>query len=215
MILNYLFEQPLLFFVLVAGIVVALAVHEFSHALVAYALGDPTAERAGRLTLNPLNHLDPVGFIMLLVAGFGYAKPVPYNPLYLKDRVMGPVLIGLAGPASNVVFAIICVLVLKTVGPTLGAGNLLTQFLLLVSFININLAIFNFIPVPPLDGSKVLFALLSGPKWNQLRFTLETQGPFVLLIVILADSILNIGLFSSILGFFGSAFFSLMGLPGM
>ena len=214
MILSLLFENPLLFFALVIGIVAALAVHEFSHALAAHTLGDPTAERAGRLTLNPLNHLDPIGFLMLLVAGFGYAKPVPYNPLYLRDRVMGPVLIGLAGPASNVVFAIISVLVLKAVGPALGNGNLLTQFLYMVSFININLAIFNFIPIPPLDGSKVLFAVLSGPQWNRLRFSLETQGPFVLLMLIIADSVLGTHIFSHILGFFGNAFFHLMGMPG-
>lgn len=212
MILNLLFSEPLLFLALVLGIVAALTVHEFSHAAVADALGDPTAERAGRLTLNPAKHLDPIGFLMLLVAGFGYARPVPYNPSYLRDRVMGPVLIGLAGPLSNVVFAVICGLVLKFLGPMLGGTNLLIQFLYLVTFVNINLAIFNLIPIPPLDGSKVLFAFMSDARWNRLRYTLETQGPFILIILILADDFGGFGVFSSILRFFGNGFFRLMGL---
>lgn len=212
MILSLLSSNPLLFLALVLGIIFALTVHEFSHAAVANALGDPTAEREGRLSLNPLKHLDPIGFFMLLVAGFGYAKPVPYNPMYLKDRRTGPVLIGLAGPLSNLVFAIVCVLVLKAVGPSLGAENLLIHFLYLVAFVNINLAIFNLIPIPPLDGSKVLFAFLQGPQWNRLRFTLETQGSFILIILIILDQVMGIGFFSAILRFFGNGFFQLMGL---
>lgn len=212
MILKLLFSEPLLFLALTLGIVAALTVHEFSHALIANSLGDPTPDRAGRLSLNPVKHLDPVGFLMLLVAGFGYARPVPYNPAYLKDRVMGPVLIGLAGPFSNVAFAIVSGLVLKLLAPVLGDTNLLIQFLYLLAYLNINLAIFNLIPIPPLDGSKVLFAFLSGPKWDRLRFTLETQGPFILIVFILADGFLGVGLFSAILRFFGNAFFRLMGL---
>jgi Zn-dependent protease len=212
MIFSYLFTDPLLFVVLVAGIVFALTVHEFSHALVAHTLGDPTADRAGRLSLNPLKHLDPTGFILLLLAGFGYAKPVPYNPAYLKDRRTGPVLIGLAGPLSNVVFATVSALLLKFFLPTLGASNLLIQFLFLLALININLAVFNLIPVPPLDGSKLLHALLSGPQWDRLRYTLETQGPFILLALILLDQFSGFGFFSHLLTFFGGAFFRLFGL---
>jgi Zn-dependent protease len=212
MLFNLLFSEPILFIALVFGIVMALTVHEFSHALVANTLGDPTAERAGRLTLNPLSHLDPVGFLMLLFAGFGFARPVPYNPMYLKDRRIGPVLIGLAGPLSNVVFATVCALVWRIVSPQLGDENMLVQFLLVLSFLNINLAIFNLIPIPPLDGSKALFAILNGPRWDRLRFTLETQGPFILLSFILIDNLLGIGLFSGLLQFFGNAFFHLMGV---
>lgn len=210
--LNLLSTQPLLFFALVLGIVFALTVHEFSHALAANLLGDPTAEREGRLTLNPLKHLDPVGFLMLLVAWIGYAKPVPYNPSYLRDRVRDPVLIGLAGPLSNVLFATVSALLLRVLDPMLGGMNLLIQFLYLITFININLAVFNLIPVPPLDGSKVLFAFLSGPQWNRLRYTLETQGPIFLIVLILLDQFSGFGIFSSILEFFGNGFFQLMGL---
>lgn len=212
MILSLLFSEPLLFVALVLGIIFALTVHEYAHAAVANILGDPTAERAGRLTLNPGSHLDPIGFLMLLVAGFGYAKPVPYNPLYLREKRIGPVLIGLAGPLSNVLFAIVAGLVLKFFGPALGGFNLLVQFLFLLAFININLAVFNLIPIPPLDGSKVLFALLDGPRWERIRFRLETQGPFILIIFILVDSITGVGLFPALLGYVGNAFLNLLGI---
>lgn len=212
MILNLLFSEPLLFVALLLGIILALTVHEFSHAAMANVLGDPTAERAGRLTLNPMRHLDPLGFFMLLVAGFGYARPVPYNPLYLRNQRIGPVLIGLAGPLSNLVFAVVCALTLRMVGPALGDANLLVQFLFLVAFINVNLAIFNLIPIPPLDGSKLLSVFLHGPQWDRLRIMLETQGPFILIMLILIDSLAGLGLFAAILGFFGNGFFRLMGL---
>ncbi|MEN9557708.1 MAG: hypothetical protein RL141_77 [Candidatus Parcubacteria bacterium] len=213
MLFSILFSEPLLFAALILGIIFALTVHEYAHALVANALGDPTAERSGRLTLNPLRHLDPVGFLMLLVAGFGYARPVPYNPSYLRDRRMGPVLIALAGPGANILFAMIAALTLKTVSPIIGSENLLVPFLYLVTFINVNLAVFNLIPIPPLDGSKLLFALLTEPRWHRLRYTLETQGPFILIIAILADHFLGIGIFSGVLQFVGNGFFALMGLP--
>lgn len=215
MILSLFFTEPLLFAALVLGIVFALTVHEFSHALVAQMLGDPTAERAGRVSLNPLKHLDPVGFLMLLVAGFGYARPVPYNPSYLKDHRIGPVLIGLAGPLSNLIFATVGALILKLIAPSLGASNLLVTFLFLLTFINVNLAIFNLIPIPPLDGSKALFAVLHGHQWERLRFTLESQGPFLLIILIVLDGVFGLNFFSSIIRFFGNGFFRLMGLEGL
>lgn len=212
MLLSLAFSEPLLFIALILGIVIALSFHEFSHAFVAFKLGDPTAERMGRLTLNPLAHLDPVGFMMLLVAGFGYAKPVPYNPAFLKHRVRDSVLIGLAGPISNVLMAMVFAIVLRGLLPSLGFSNLLIQFLFFTAFININLAVFNMIPVPPLDGSKMLLALLSAPKYARARFTLETQGPFILLLLIIVDAIGGIGIFAGLFQFFGSSFFHLMGI---
>ena len=115
MLLSLLFTQPLLFAALVLGILIALTFHEYAHAMTAAWLGDNTAERTGRLTLNPMAHLDPLGFLMLLVVGFGYARPVPYNLANLRNRNSGSVLIGLAGPASNILLATVFALVLKSV----------------------------------------------------------------------------------------------------
>jgi Zn-dependent protease len=212
MLLGLLFSEPLLFVALILAIIVALTFHEFSHAAVANALGDKTAERMGRMSLNPLVHLDPVGFLMLLMAGFGYARPVPYNPSNLRNRRRDPVLIGMAGPASNVLMAVIFAYALKFFAPSLGPSNLLIQFLFFAAFININLAVFNMLPVPPLDGSKVLLALLQGHKWTRLRHTLVTQGPFILIILILIDAFGGVGIFSRLFQAFGGGFFRLLGI---
>lgn len=213
MLLGLLAEQPLLFVAILLAIIIALTVHEYSHALVANLLGDRTAEQAGRLSLNPMVHLDVVGFLMLLMVGFGYAKPVPYNPAYLKHQRRDPVLIGIAGPASNVLMAIIFALALKFFAVSLGPTNLLLSFLYFAAFININLAIFNLIPVPPLDGSKVLLALLHGHQYAHIRHILVRQGPFLLLLLIIVDSFSGLGIFARLFTFFGSAFFSLLGIP--
>lgn len=212
MLIGLLFEQPALFIAALLAIIIALTVHEYAHAAIAALLGDSTAERMGRLTLNPLAHLDPVGFMMLLVAGFGYAKPVPYDPRFLKNPRRDAVLISFAGPASNVVMAILFAIALKYFGTLLGPENLLTNFLYLTAMLNINLALFNMIPIPPLDGSQALFALLHAPKWNRLRFVLHTQGPMILLLLIILDSIGGIGIFSAIFGTVNSYFFALFGI---
>jgi Zn-dependent protease len=149
-------------------LVVSVVVHELSHGVVADRLGDPTARYAGRLTLNPLKHLDPLGSILvpltLVVSGapfvFGWAKPVPYNPYNLSDRRWGPALVGLAGPLSNVSLAVVFGLAIRwgnVEGPFLQA---LGPVFVLIIFINLVLALFNLIPIPPLDGSKLVYALL-------------------------------------------------------
>jgi len=149
-------------------LVVSVVLHELSHGIVADRLGDPTARYAGRLTLNPLKHIDPVGSILLplslVVLGapfvFGWAKPVPYNPYNLSDRRWGPALVGLAGPLSNVGLAVMFGLVIRwgdVHGPFLEA---LGSVFVLIVFINLVLALFNLIPIPPLDGSKLVYALL-------------------------------------------------------
>lgn len=141
---------------IIAALLVGLSVHEFAHAWVADRLGDSSAKQAGRLTLNPAAHLDPWGTIMVFVAGFGWGKPVPYNPNNLRDKKWGPVAIALSGPASNFLVAIIFGLFARAV--VAGGVNVgvLGQFFLIGTLLNFALGIFNLIPIPPLDGSKLL-----------------------------------------------------------
>jgi len=195
-LLSLLFQEPVLFFVLVAALVFTLSVHEAAHAWVGDLLGDSTAKRMGRLTLNPLAHLDPIGFLMILLVGFGYAKPVPYNPYNLKYPRWGPALIAAAGPVSNLLFGVICAIVYGLIEPGLGGDNLLVLALWFLGHINFALMIFNLIPLAPLDGSKALLAVLAGPKYERARILIETQGPTILFSLILIDLLLNIGVFS-------------------
>ncbi|MFA5130218.1 MAG: site-2 protease family protein [Patescibacteria group bacterium] len=211
MLLSLLFSQPLLFVAVLLAIIVALTFHEYSHAFTAKMLGDDTAERFGRLTLNPLKHIDPVGFLMLLVAGFGYARPVPYDPRALKNPRSGAVQIGIAGPISNIIMAVIAALVLKMVSD-LGSDNLLIQFLIFSAIININLAVFNLLPIPPLDGSNILLSLLRGPRFVRTRNMILQRGPLILLALILIDTFGGFGIFSSIFSFFSNGFFHIMGI---
>ena len=163
--------------------------HEVSHGFMADFLGDPTPRLQGRLTLNPIKHIDPIGSIIVPIitslAGFtfGWAKPVIYNPYNLKNRRQGEFLIAAAGPAANLAIAIIFSLVIRL---TASGAAIMTPFLEVASYIvliNIVLAVFNLIPLPPLDGSKLFLAFLP-TQYGRLRFTLERFGPiFVLLAV--------------------------------
>ena len=151
-------------------ILFALTVHEFCHAWVASLLGDDTAERQGRLTLNPIAHLDPLGTILMFVAGFGWAKPVPVNPVNFKDPRKGMLLVAVAGPASNLVMAIAAGFLLRFTIPNLTGVELNSTFssaiavslvmIILTLQFGIALAVFNMIPIPPLDGSRVLYGIL-------------------------------------------------------
>ncbi|MBI5138448.1 MAG: site-2 protease family protein [Candidatus Vogelbacteria bacterium] len=146
-----------------AILLMSVVIHEISHGYVAYLLGDPTAKLAGRLTLNPLKHLDPIGSIIVpivtSVAGFtfGWAKPVPYNPYNLQAGKWGPAAVAAAGPLSNLFIALVFGLSLRF-GLVTGPAQ---SLIVLITFVNIILAVFNLIPIPPLDGSKVFFSLLS------------------------------------------------------
>jgi len=172
-------------------LIFSVVVHEVSHGFVAEKLGDPTARKLGRLTLNPIKHIDPFGSILLPLAlllpsffikgfngpVFGWAKPVPFNPMFLKYPRRDAALIALAGPASNLVLAIIFAILFRFVGGSIG-----TLFAIIV-ITNISLALFNLIPIPPLDGSKMLFYLLPKNAANIERF-LEQYGWYILLFFI-------------------------------
>lgn len=211
--IQLLSENPLYFIAWVLAIVVALTTHEFAHALVATKLGDSTPAGAGRLTLNPLSHIDPVGFFALVLVGFGWAKPVPFNPYnLLKSPRWGPTLVAFAGPLTNILNVIIfgSILKLASIYTTLAPLNLGIQFLNLLVVINIVLAVFNFIPIPPLDGSKLLYTILTSPKYDQLKLRLEKQGPLILIAFIVLDDFLGTHVLSRFLGLIISYVFRLL-----
>ncbi|MBU1348632.1 site-2 protease family protein [Patescibacteria group bacterium] len=182
----------------VLAILFALTVHEFSHALMGSLLGDPTAKRLGRLTLNPIAHIDPFGLMALVTVGFGWGKPVPFNPYNLRDQKWGPVKVALAGPAMNLLVAILLGFLLRFVGIWLSATNLLVQFLYVSIFINVALLLFNLLPIPPLDGSKLLLASLRGPEWARLRMWLETRGPWLLIGLVVLDAVFGLDVFGTL-----------------
>ena len=171
------------------AIVLALTVHEFAHGRVAYAFGDPTAKNAGRLTLNPLAHLDAVGTLMLVFFGFGWAKPVPVNSYYFYgNRRQKMMWVAGAGPLSNLMQALVVSILLSLLLHFVFWGNSpfiwwLANFLDYFIFINIVLAVFNLLPVPPLDGSKILAGLLPTENMN-IILTLERYG-FIILIAMM------------------------------
>lgn len=168
---------------------VALPFHEFSHALAAFRQGDPTAKFMGRLTLNPLAHIDPIGALMILLVGFGWAKPTPYNPLNLRTGRAGEAIIAFAGPASNLVLAVAGALPLRYIATSgIDVPPLLEGTLVLFVYLNLLLMVFNLLPIPPLDGSKVLFALMDPGTERQYRPTLEQYGPFLLLLLLVFGS---------------------------
>ncbi len=200
-ILSLLWNDPWAFLVFVVAFLLVLSVHEASHAFAATLLGDQTAKRMDRLTLNPFAHVDLSGFIMLLVAGFGWGKPVPFNPYNLKYRVWGPALVAAAGPASNLVFGIMTAVLFRLSAEALGPYNLLVQCFATMAFLNFGLMLFNLIPIPPLDGSKALLAALADDRHRNARLFLETQGPLLLIGLVLVDTFLPIRVF----GFLGRA----------
>ncbi len=168
-------------------LLIALPLHELAHALTAKWLGDDTAERLGRVTLNPLAHLDVFGSLLILLAGFGWAKPVPVNPYRLRPSARaGMALVAVAGPLTNLLLAVVGALLFRIAGATgalqVGFGGWLSSFLSALVIFNVLLALFNLIPVPPLDGSRLL-ALVLPDQAQPLIEMLERYG-FVLLLVL-------------------------------
>jgi len=171
--------------ILIPVLMFALCFHEFSHAFVAYILGDDTAQRQGRLTLNPLAHLDPIGSLMILLVGFGWAKPVPVNPMKLNDRYYGMIKVAFAGPASNLLLAFIGGCLVRLINSfDIPVNETFSMAIGYFLHINIALAIFNLIPVAPLDGSQIFGALIER-KNPDLAWKLQANGPKILLGLIL------------------------------
>ena len=165
-----------------AAIILAITVHEFNHAFVAVKLGDSTPRRMGRVTLNPISHLDPIGTILLFVAGFGWGKPVLFNPMNLRiNPLIGSAAVSFAGPLANIVFAIVLVAIDKYLDPNLN--QTLSAFYSRLIQINIILAAFNLVPIPPLDGFGVVQGLLPARVAYSLE-PLRQYGPFILLAAI-------------------------------
>lgn len=199
--IQLLSSSPAVFVLWLLAIVFGITVHEFGHALAATMLGDPTARDKGRLTLNPVAHIDLFGFLMLLFAGFGWGKPTPFNPYNLRIPRWGPAIVGMAGPAMNLVFVAVFGLAFRLIANALNLGpeNYLMTFLVLLIQINVILLVFNLLPIPPLDGSKVLFSILPA-HMDEFRARFEQQGPFLLLMLIIADNFLGINIFGRIFG---------------
>lgn len=167
------------------GLLLAIVIHEFSHGYIAYRLGDNTAKESGRLSLNPLKHLDIIGFLFLLIFKFGWAKPVPINSLNFKNRKRDTILVSLAGPFSNFIIATIISIVFSL---RIITNNLLINILLNALWYNIMLGIFNLLPFPPLDGSKVVASLLP-VKYEYLFYKYERYLYIILIILIATDVI--------------------------
>jgi len=173
----------------------AITVHEYAHARTALALGDPTAKMAGRITFNPVSHLDPIGAICLYLFQFGWAKPVPVNPRYFRNPRMGNVWVSLAGPLANFGAALIAGILIRYF---LFPSELYLRILVSMVILNIALGVFNLLPLPPLDGSHVLESFLPNQALQKYR-EMARYAPIVLLGVFLADRFLKTGIISSIL----------------
>lgn len=180
----------------VLGVLLCLTVHETSHGLAAYALGDPTAKREQRLSFNPLHHIDWLGFASMLILGFGWAKPVPIDMRYFKKPKQGMAITALAGPVSNLLLAILLLLGSKAVylwAPYTVAWDFVYYFFLRTAALSIGLGVFNLIPIPPLDGSKVLAAVLPDTAYNKLMHY-ERYGMIAVLVLMylgIGDNILG------------------------
>ena len=179
------FISGIFFFIV---IILSAIIHEYMHGWTAERLGDPTARLAGRLTLNPIVHIDPVGTIflplilVLMNTGllFGWAKPVPYNPFNLRNKRFGPALVAAAGPLSNLFIALVLGLFVR-----LSVPSAFTSFLSIVVYVNVLLAIFNLVPLPPLDGSKILFSVLPDNKfWWQFKINIDRYGMILVFVFI-------------------------------
>jgi Zn-dependent protease len=197
-LLNLLTRDPLAFALVAIPLLFSVIIHEVAHGWVAYRMGDSTAKWSGRLSLNPLKHLDPIGTLMLFLAGFGWAKPVPVNFNNLSDKRKGLIFVSLAGILANILFAFGAQLFVRLFSASFSGVNLILVYKVCqsVAYINITLAALNLIPIPPLDGSKILMGIL----WDRtpdFLFRLEPYGFFIII------GFLYLGILDPLIGFFG------------
>ncbi|KKU44992.1 MAG: Peptidase M50 [Microgenomates group bacterium GW2011_GWA2_46_7] len=179
--LSTLFSNPLVFLFTALGLIMAISLHEYAHASAADRLGDPTPRSQGRLTLNPRAHLDPLGTLALLFLGFGWGRPVMFDPYNLRSPRRDSALIALAGPISNLLFAVVLALCLRFL-PSLP---FLTPLLGVLIFMNITLAIFNLVPIFPLDGEKILGGVLSPALYQEYQGIMHQYGTIILVLMLL------------------------------
>jgi len=177
-LLKLLTKDPLAFALVVIPLLFSVIIHEVAHGWVAYRMGDPTAKWLGRLSLNPLKHLDPVGTLMLFLVGFGWAKPVPVNFSNISDRRRGLIFVSAAGIVSNILFAFIALLFIRLFSTS--SSGMTTRLVYYVVQVNITLAALNLIPIPPLDGSKILMGIASRRTQHFLA-RLEPYGFFIII----------------------------------
>ncbi|MBS4015700.1 MAG: site-2 protease family protein [Candidatus Latescibacteria bacterium] len=180
------------------AILFCLTIHEYAHGLAALRLGDPTAKYAGRLTLNPFKHLDPIGTISLFLFRMGWAKPVPINPMYFRNPKRDIMLSALAGPAANFLAAIVFGLILRIIYQFYPVNNFFITILVMFFYFNIILGTFNLLPIPPLDGSKILYYLLPDTMARQYA-QLERYGLFILLGIIVLGNLSGVSIFSLVI----------------
>ncbi|MGZ3570283.1 MAG: site-2 protease family protein [Thermodesulfobacteriota bacterium] len=201
-LLKLLTKDPLAFAFVAIPLLFSVIIHEVAHGWVANKMGDPTAKWSGRLTFNPLKHLDPIGTLMLFLAGFGWARPVPVNFNNIPDRRKGLIFVSSAGILANILFAFFALLFLRLFSESSGTASLLIYY---VVQINLTLAALNLIPIPPLDGSKILMGIVS----QRTQYALARLEPYGFFIII---GFLYLGILDPLIGFFRWMIVMLIGI---
>ncbi len=202
-LIQLLFRDPLSFVLLVIPLMYSIIIHELAHGWVAYKMGDPTAKWLGRLSLDPRKHIDPFGAIALLIFGFGWAKPVPVNFLNLRDLRKGMIFVSAAGIVANMILAFFAFIMMRLTDQyDIGSFQTLLYYM---ARVNIMLAAFNLIPIPPLDGSKILMGFLPG----RLQYSLERLEPFGMFIIL---GLLYLGVLTPVINVFQNGILLLINL---